>query len=67
MLCGMFCRCEKYVVEQEMQKPWNFAKRKIQNTLEVEKKSCTFAVRKLRAVIATDDVVIRKAADCPPE
>lgn len=37
MLCGMFCRCKKYVVEQEMQKPWNFAKRKMQNTLEVEK------------------------------
>lgn len=37
MLCGIFWKREKYVVQQEMKKTWNFAKRFIEISLGDEK------------------------------
>lgn len=48
MLCDMFLKMRKYVVEQKTQKVWNFAKRNVENSLEDEKNLVLLSSEKLK-------------------
>ncbi|MDE5957261.1 MAG: hypothetical protein K2G78_03010 [Muribaculaceae bacterium] len=67
MLYGRFGNLRKYVVEQETQKEWIFAKRNRQKTWGDEKKHVLLSAEKLRAIGPPKILTKRGRKQCPPE